>query len=285
MYNYMKNPVLVLMMAVGLTMTAITTQAENSDSVARITKNAWVSDTLDVYGTLTNLNVTMKVIGFDKNQQIVTESSDYTLQTEGTFHSRLRDPQREIKFVKVVLNDKITDVRQQDSTKVSLATAPTDTTSTGGRFVGVIALGIILALLLLIAKFMFKAASSQSHPIPAPTSSDSEIQQLALADLKQGATPHRFTLHGFLPQKGESVIWAFMGVKHFRQGTHSEWVGRSSGASVRVFTDGIGLDTDYARNNRHIFTRIHADNLTFMKTAIDLITGTEARTLEAKVVG
>jgi len=82
------------MMAVGLTMTAITTRAENSDSVARITKNAWVSDTLNVYGTLTNLNVTMKVIGFDKNQQIVTESSDYTLQTEGTFHARLRDPKK-----------------------------------------------------------------------------------------------------------------------------------------------------------------------------------------------
>jgi hypothetical protein len=72
-----------------------------------ITRNQWLFETLDVYGTLTNVNVTMKVIGFDKkNQKLVSESTDYTIQPEGTFHARLTDANKEIKFVKVLLYDK-----------------------------------------------------------------------------------------------------------------------------------------------------------------------------------
>ena len=94
--------------------------------------------------------------------------------------------------------------------------------------------GIILGLLWGIGTFFSKVNSKQS-PLPPPTPSESANQELALADLEKGATPNRYQLDGFLPKKGEHVIWAFVGVKHHRQGTHSEWVGRSSGASVRVF--------------------------------------------------
>jgi len=67
-----------------------------------------------------------------------------------------------------------------------------------------------------------------------PTPSESAQQELTLADLGKGTPPKHFKLEGFLTKKGESLIWAFLGVKHYRQSTHSEWVGRSGGASVRI---------------------------------------------------
>jgi hypothetical protein len=106
---------LIFAAAVRLAMTAIHLQGQDAEVVAEspsttvtstITRNRWLFDTLHVYGTLTNVNVTMKVIGFDKNQKLVTESTDYTILPEGTFHASLTDTNKEIKFVKVVLYDK-----------------------------------------------------------------------------------------------------------------------------------------------------------------------------------
>jgi hypothetical protein len=197
-------------------------------------------------------------------------------------------------------------------------------------FDGLIIGGVFLALLCFFAKIIpsiCNVHSNQSPPLPPPTPSESANQELVLADLEKGATPNRYQLDGFLPKKGEHLIWAFVGVKHYRQGTHSEWVGRSSGASVRVcrglwvrsgsnrghrvshsqmdyqgagilvlttiglcfiggnstriplshilafqsYTDGIGFDTDYARNNRHVFTQIHAGNVAFIQTVLEII--------------
>jgi hypothetical protein len=163
--------------------------------------------------------------------------------------------------------------------------------------------------------------------ITPPTLSESEHQELALAELGRAAIPDQYKFDGFLPKKGEHVIWAFPGTRHYRQGTHSEWVGRSSRASVRVmkglwvrsggsrghkvshsamddqgegtlvlttigvcfvgtnsariplshilafqsYTDGIGFDMDYARNNRHIFVRLHPGNVAFIATVLDII--------------
>ena len=105
----------ILRLAVTFAMTAIHLQGQHAAVVNEspsttvnftITRNQWTFDTLNVYGTVTNVNVTMRVIGFDKNQKLVTESTDYTIQAEGTFHARLTDTNKEIRLVKVVLYDK-----------------------------------------------------------------------------------------------------------------------------------------------------------------------------------
>lgn len=293
-----------------------------------ITSDEWVSDTLNVYGALSSSSVIEKVIGYDRNQQVVTESSDYTIESDGTFHARLSDAKKEIRFLKVILIDKITDVPTRHPTSAPVAAVQSETSSNGGVFIGLLIFGIIFVLLWLVVKSIsstVKAASTKPLPLPPPTSSESANQELVLADLAQGSPPHRYQLEGFLPKKGESVIWAFLGVKHYQKGTHSEWVGQSSGASVRLFkgfwvrsgasrghkvshsemdyqgvgtlvlttiglcfigasstriplshilafqsyADGIGFDTDYARNNRHVFTQIHWGNVAFIATVLD----------------
>ncbi len=306
------------------------TGSPSTTATSTITRNQWISDTLNVYGTLSNVNVTMKVVGFDKSKNLVTESDDYTIESDGTFHARLSDPKKEIRFLKVMATDKTSEVAQVELASTPIAAVETNASSVeeaspvNGLSVGVIIIGVILGLLWLVVKSISsKVASSKS----GPTESDSANQKLALADLAQGSIPHRYHLEGFLPKKGEGVIWAFPGVEHYQKGTHSEWVGRSSGASVRVFkgfwlrsganrghkishsemdyqgagtlvlttiglcfigtsstriplahilafqsySDGIGFDTDYTRNNRHVFTQIHAGNVAFIATALDTI--------------
>jgi len=306
------------------------TERPSTRATSTIIRNEWVSDTLNVYGTLTDVNVTMRVIGFDKNQKLITESSDYTIESDGTFHARLSDAKKEIRFLKVLLTDKITGVAQRDSASTPAATVDTGASSVGSVFTGSLIIGTGIVLLWFFIKLfscLSKGASAQSVSLAPPTPSESANQELALADLAKGSPPHRYQLKGFLPKKGESVIWAFLGVNHYQKGTHSEWVGQSSGASVRVFkgfwvrsgtnrghkvshsemdyqgagtlvltsiglcfigasstriplshilafqsyTDGIGFDTDYARNNRHVFTRIHAGNVAFIATVLDTI--------------
>jgi hypothetical protein len=87
--RFMKR-LLIFAAAVRFARTAIQLRAQDSEAVreppstkvtSTITRNQWSFDTLDVYGTLTNVNVTLKVIGFDKT--IVTESGDYAIQPEG----------------------------------------------------------------------------------------------------------------------------------------------------------------------------------------------------------
>jgi hypothetical protein len=74
-------------------------------------------------------------------------------------------------------------------------------------------------------------------------------RQLAVLDeLRKGIKPTIYTLNGFYPQKGESVIWAFSGVQHLHQAAHSEWVGRSGGLSVRVMK---GVWYRSGRNHGH----------------------------------
>jgi len=70
-------------------------QPLSTTATSTITRNQWISDTLNVYGTLSNVNVTMKVVGFDKNKNLVTESDDYTIDSDGTFHARLSDPKKD----------------------------------------------------------------------------------------------------------------------------------------------------------------------------------------------
>jgi hypothetical protein len=50
--------------------------------------------------------------------------------------------------------------------------------------------------------------------------------------------------------------------------------------AFQSYEDGIGFDTDYARNNRHIFGAIHAGNVAFIATALDIIKGRVKMTSE-----
>jgi hypothetical protein len=285
---------------------------------------------LNVYGTLSDSSALEKVIGYDKNQQVVTESNDYTIESDGTFHARLSDAQKQIRFLKVVVTDKIGEVAPQAPSAIPVATVHTHDSFAGALVLWLLVVVIVFLLIWFVVKSspsLSKASSNKSDSLPPPTPSESAGHELVLADLAQGTTPHLYQLAGFLPKKGETVIWAFLGVNHYHKGTHSEWVGRSGGASVRVlkgfwvrsgasrghrvshtamdyqgvgtlvlttiglcfiganstriplshilafqsYSDGIGFDTDYVRNNRHVFTQIHAGNVAFIATVLDTI--------------
>ena len=47
------------------------------------------------------MNVTLKIIGIDENRQIITESSDYVIESTGIFQAKLRHPKKQIRFLKV----------------------------------------------------------------------------------------------------------------------------------------------------------------------------------------
>jgi hypothetical protein len=188
---------------------------------------------------------------------------------------------------------------------------------------------IAIILLAIIYRLVIVYRKPATVPIPAPPAGEEKIRALVLVCLAKGIPPTQCNVNGFLPKKGESIIWAFEGVKHLQQGTHSEWVGRSAGVSTRVFKgvwirsgqsagqrvqhqsmdyrgrgtlvfttkgftfladnstniplarilackmyrDGIGLNTDYARNNSHIFCNLHSDHVGFIKTALDIMSG------------
>ena len=102
----MKKTIPILIAALLLLTIGINSQAQSSSTIAiRITKNQWSETTnnLDVYGLGTNPGaVSLKFLGFDKNQHLVIESKNYTFNPDGTFHVVLSDPKKEIRFVKVV---------------------------------------------------------------------------------------------------------------------------------------------------------------------------------------
>jgi hypothetical protein len=197
-------------------------------------------------------------------------------------------------------------------------------------------LAICLIVLLFVVYLLNKRARRAVPPPLPPDPNETEIQHLVLDDLRKGTPSEHYKLNGFLPKKGEKVLWCFKNVKHYQLGTHSEWVGRSAGVSFRVakgirvrtggirghkvshsqmdykgkvdlvlttqgftfvgaadaariplsrilafqtYSDGFGLQTDYARNNHHLFSHIHADNVVFLKSALDLLNGNETSTL------
>jgi hypothetical protein len=54
-------------------------------------------------------------------------------------------------------------------------------------------------------------------------------------------------------------------------GTNSARIPLSHILAFQSYADGIGFDTDYARNNRHVFVRIHPGNVAFIATVLDII--------------
>jgi hypothetical protein len=72
---------------------------------------------------------------------------------------------------------------------------------------------------------------------PAPSTDNAEYQKEVLDELRRGGTSTSiFTLTGisYLCKKREKVIYAFNDVTHYCSSVHSEWTGRSAGASVRI---------------------------------------------------
>jgi Superinfection immunity protein len=101
----MNRTVLTLLTALAVLTIEITSQAEVSSTIAiKITKNQWSETTnaLDVYGLGTNPGaLSVKFVGFDKNQHFVVASNNYTFNQDGTFHVVLSDAKKEIRFVQV----------------------------------------------------------------------------------------------------------------------------------------------------------------------------------------
>ena len=103
-------------------------------------------------------------------------------------------------------------------------------TSSGNAFGGILGF-VILGTIGVCVK---KLASQIQAPVAAPTSADTVNQQETLDDLRKGVTPDRYNLSGFVCKKNEKVLFSFQGVRHYHQGTHSQWTGRSAGVSVKV---------------------------------------------------
>jgi hypothetical protein len=102
----MNRYIFTVLTAIVLLAIEVPSQAQVSSSIAiKITKNQWseTTSTLDVYGLGTNPGaVSVKFVGFDKNQHFVVESRNYTFNPDGTFHVVLDDAKKEIRFVQIV---------------------------------------------------------------------------------------------------------------------------------------------------------------------------------------
>jgi len=214
-----------------------------------------------------------------------------------------------------------TPIQEQSAAAASQSASSVNTL---GGIIGFVILGTIGVC---VIKFLLKLGSHIQAPVATPTSADTVNQQETLDDLRKGITPDRYNLSGFIGKKNEKVIFSFQGVRHYHQGTHSQWTGRSAGVSVKVvkglwfrtganrghsvsstsmddqgtgtlvltnqgfsfigtnstripfahilsfepYADGFGLDTDYARNNKHLFGHMHPTNAAFVKSAVDII--------------
>ena len=325
---------------------------------SKITSNEWKYDTLVVHGTLTNMSSdsidlrTPALVGYDaKNLEvntgrIILVSSELKAGQKETFTAEIIDPKRLIKFTKLVgilgpyhgataSNAAATPYATESPPWHSSATpiqeeapAPSSQSASSGNGSGGILTFVILGIIGVFgAKFLLKLASSTLSAAVTPTSADTVNQQETLDDLRKGITPDRYNLNGFVCKKNEKVLFSFQGVRHYHQGTHSQWTGRSAGVSVKIvkgfwfrtganrghsvssssmddqgtgtlvltnqgfsfigtnstripfshilslepYADGFSLDTDYARNNKHMFGHMHPTNAAFVKSAVDII--------------
>jgi hypothetical protein len=235
-----------------------------------------------------------------------------------TFSAKDEETRRENARALASANPRQSTTSTQDTGSVT-GTPAAATPSGGNGFFFLVCLGLCFA--------GYKIIKARGKQLPRTTPDETAGQLAVLDELRKGTKPTVFTLNGFYPQKGESVIWAFNGVQHLHQAAHSEWVGRSGGLSVRVmkgvwyrsgrnhghseqhssmddqgvgtlvlttkalcfvgvnsarlpfahilaletFSNGIGLDTDYAKNTKHQFGRLSSENVAFLKSAMDLV--------------
>jgi hypothetical protein len=161
---------------------------------------------------------------------------------------------------------------------VVLRTTSSDTASIVGGLVivGTLIGGLCFFCFRLVSQVRAKVTA---QPILTTLSSyELQYQEATLNDLRKGTTPHHYNLSGFLPNKGESVIWAFHGVKHYRLKNHAEWVGRSAGLNVRV-AKGIWLHSGASHGHKvqHSSVDSEVGTLVFTTTALCFVGANSVR--------
>jgi len=148
-----------------------------------------------------------------------------------------------------------------------------DTSSSTSSLPGILIIGVVaIGVWFLISKFK-KAAPAQ-----APTEEAVNVQQLVLNDLANGITPTRFALEGYVPKRGESVIWAFNKVKYYHESSHSAWEARSRGYSVHI-TKGVTYRVGASRGHRRSYNQMDfkgVGTLVFTNQAICFIGTTDS---------
>jgi hypothetical protein len=77
-----------------------------------ITSNKWSGNELIVCGVVAPDASTLKFVGYNAAQHIVTESSKYTFTSVGVVEAVLDDPKKEIRFVKIVTDLEAKQTRQ-----------------------------------------------------------------------------------------------------------------------------------------------------------------------------
>jgi hypothetical protein len=135
-------------------------------------------------------------------------------------------------------------------------------------FFGVLGFGIFLIIAIVRKDFRL----AMTPVIPSVTTlplEEVQFQTATLNDLREGVIPHLYHLSGFLPNKGESVIWAFFGVRHYSQETHSEWVGGSTGLNVRVVR-GLWIHTGASHGHRVEYSSVNSEVGTLVFTTAAL---------------
>lgn len=84
----------------------------------------------------------------------------------------------------------------------------------------------------------------------------------AIRDVLEGKIPDRFTITGNVPinpQKGEKLVWAFPNCNYYEDRTRTQYVGRSSGVSVRVMKGVYYRAGQFKGHPVEQTTRVHVD--------------------------
>jgi hypothetical protein len=244
----------------------------STDVTSEITSNEWRFNTLVVHGTLTNTSsgsvnlTTPALVGYDAKSQeisagkIILANPELRAGQKEAFTAEISDPQKTIKFTKLVgirssyhIGTEPTYAGPTPSVSAApyatasprwhSSTAPiqaevsapsSQTAASGSAFGGIIVFAILGVIGVCIVKFFMRLGSTIQSPAAIPTSADTVNQQETLDDLRKGITPDRYNLSGFVCKKNEKVLFSFQGVRHYHQGTHSQWTGRSAGVSVKI---------------------------------------------------
>jgi hypothetical protein len=154
-------------------------------------------------------------------------------------------------------------------------------------FFGVLGLGIFLIIAIVRKDFRLAmtpvippvtTSPVTAPPVTALSVSQLQFQTASLNDLRHGVIPHYYHLSDFLPNKGEIVIWAFHGVRHYRVETHSQWVGRSAGMNVRV-ARGVSIRTgaSYGHKVQHSSVNSEVGTLVFTNRALCFVGANSVR--------
>ena len=241
------------------TATPPTTQLQNKayattlpvlwDVSSQVSSTTWEDASLVVHGTLTNTSTHSLILtnpilaGYDTNKQIVNvgemilSESVLVPKQSVTFNAQISDPQRAVKFTKISGHVSDYNAPKPQATP-SVYSTPTKNRSDPALIGGIAGFLILSAvgfgIVTILKGGVFSSGTASNSPSNEPTTIEIGNQQEALADLRKGITPSNYSLAGYLCKKNEKVIFSFQNVRHFHQGTHSHWTGRSAGVSVRI---------------------------------------------------